>query len=76
LTKFGNGLVARGYQFPCIFGHGWKAQKILTQFPDMRLCFILRDPLSKMISGFNSRLVQGRPTYNSLWSPQETAVRP
>jgi hypothetical protein len=74
LNAFGRKLVARGYQFPCIFGHTWKVEKILTHFPEMRLCFILRDPLSKMISGFNSRLVQGRPTHNSLWSPREAAA--
>lgn len=74
VTKFGKELVARGYQFPCIFGHGWKVEEILTHFPEMRLCFILREPLSKMISGFNSRLRQGRPTYNSLWSPAEAAA--
>lgn len=74
LTRLGKELVARGYQFPCIFGHNWKVEEILAHFPDMRLCFILRDPLSRMISGFNSRLAQGRPTYNSMWSPREAAA--
>ena len=74
VNEYGRQLVARGYRFPCIFGHGWKVEDILEEFPEMRLCFILRDPLSKMISGFNSRLRQGRPTYNSLWSPAEAAA--
>lgn len=74
VNEYGRELVARGYRFPCIFGHGWKVEEILAHFPEMRLCFILRDPLSKMISGFNSRLRQGRPTYNSLWSPAEAAA--
>ncbi len=69
VARFGRRIVARGYRFPCVFGHGWKVEQILTHFPEMRLCFILRDPLSKMISGFNSRLRQGRPTYNRVWSP-------
>lgn len=74
VSKFGQELVARGYEFPCQFGHNWKVEKIREHFPEMRLCFILREPLSRMISGFNSRMRQGRPTYKSPWSPAEAAA--
>ena len=47
---------------------------------DTRLCDVpmndpvfcsLRDPISRFVSAFNSRLRQGRPKYNSLWTPAE-----
>ena len=38
------------------------------------MALILRDPLERTISGFNSRLRQGRPTYTSLWKPAEAVV--
>ena len=40
----------------------------------MRVALILRDPLERTISGFNSRLRQGRPTYTSLWKPAEAVA--
>jgi hypothetical protein len=33
--------------------------------------FILRHPVSRFVSGFNSRLRQGRPCYDYPWSPGE-----
>ncbi len=74
VREYGKGLVKRGYRFPCHFGHGWKIEEILTQFPKMKINFILRDPLSRMISGFDSRLRQGRPTYTSIWTPGEASA--
>ena len=38
------------------------------------MALILRDPLERTISGFNSRLRQGRPTYTSLWKPAEAVA--
>ncbi len=40
----------------------------------MRMTLILRDPLERTISGFNSRLRQGRPTYTSMWKPAEAVA--
>jgi len=74
VNAFGKSLVERGHRFPCIFGHGWTVQEILENFPKIQINFILRDPLSKMISGFNSRIRQGRPTYNSIWTPGEASA--
>lgn len=33
--------------------------------------FVVRDPVERFVSGFNSRLRQGKPRYNSPWSPEE-----
>ena len=67
-------LARRGYKFPVVFPHGWTFREIRRNFPKMKVSFILRDPLDRMISGFNSRLRQGRPTYNIVWTPAEAAA--
>lgn len=36
--------------------------------------FFLRDPISRFVSGFNSRQRQGRPRIVSRWSSQETTA--
>jgi hypothetical protein len=74
IRTLGRKAVRRGLPFPCGFGHGWTLDEIRRRFPQMRLAFILRDPLERAISGFNSRLRQGRPTYKSLWKPAEAAA--
>jgi hypothetical protein len=37
-----------------------------------QVAFIVRDPVSRFVSGFNSRLRMGRPLLNSKWSSGET----
>jgi hypothetical protein len=39
-----------------------------------KVVFVVRDPVSRFISGFNSRKRQGRPHYNIPWSPDEEAA--
>jgi len=36
-----------------------------------RLAFIIRNPVDRFVSGFNSRLRMGRPLLNSKWSAEE-----
>lgn len=36
-----------------------------------KLVILFRNPVERFVSGFYSRLRQGRPTYNSIWSPSE-----
>lgn len=36
-----------------------------------RIAFVFRDPTERFVSGFDSRLCQGRPTYQSMWTPEE-----
>lgn len=74
VNTFGRSLQERGFKSPCVFSHGWKIEEILNHFPNIKISFVLRDPLSRMISGFNSRIRQGRPTYNNLWTPAEAAA--
>jgi hypothetical protein len=39
--------------------------------PDDRAMFFVRDPIARMVSGFYSRLDEGRPHYESKWSADE-----
>lgn len=61
------------YKFSCkyvIHLHGHAVR--LKDLPiNQKVIFSVRDPLSRFVSGFNSRLRQGRPHYNSPWLPQE-----
>jgi hypothetical protein len=39
-----------------------------------KLAFFFRPPEDRFVSGFNSRLRQGRPTYNVVWTAAEAAA--
>jgi len=41
---------------------------------DRRLALVIRDPEERFLSGFYSRLRQGRPTYDFPWSAEEAAA--
>lgn len=36
-----------------------------------KVFFVVRDPVERFVSGFNSRLRQGRPRYFTAWTPAE-----
>lgn len=74
IEVFGRELVKLGHPFPCPFPHFWRAPEILDAFPRMKLIFVVRDPLERAISGFNSRLRQGRPTYDIIWTNVEATA--
>jgi hypothetical protein len=38
-----------------------------------KLAFLFRDPAERFVSGFNSRMRQGRPTYDIVWTTAEAA---
>src|SRR5205823_2768329 len=42
--------------------------------PGEKVVFFVRDPASRFVSGFYSRLRQGRPRYTSPWSRAEKAA--
>lgn len=42
--------------------------------PGEPVFFTLRDPVSRFVSGFNSRLRQGRPRYDRPWNADEAAA--
>jgi hypothetical protein len=44
----------------------------LAQIPEGdKVFFVVRDPVERFVSGFNSRLRQGRPRYDAPWSDAE-----
>lgn len=52
-------------------GHGGKLSRIWKNHPQRRMVFGYREPVSRFISGFNSRMRKGRPRYNVEWSKLE-----
>lgn len=47
----------------------------LADVPDgERVVVVVRDPVSRFVSAFNSRLRRGRPRYDAPWSPGEAAA--
>ena len=54
--------------------HGFGLEAALHEFPNENAIFAIRDPLAIFVSGFNSRMRQGRPRYNSPWSADETVA--
>jgi len=74
LSDYFNAAASTGTRHPVKFGHRWRICDITKTFPEMRLCFVLRDPLERIISGFGSRLRMGRPRNNSHWRPEEATA--
>ena len=52
--------------------HGFGLEAALHDFPNENAIFAIRNPLAIYVSGFNSRMRQGKPRYNSPWSTDET----
>lgn len=74
IVTLGRKLVKAGEPFPVCFSHGWSLADVHARYPKMRVALVVRDPLERAISGFNSRLRQGRPTYSGLWKPGEAVA--
>ncbi|MGR3762457.1 hypothetical protein ACUXV3_20340 (plasmid) [Roseobacteraceae bacterium NS-SX3] len=65
-------LRADGFELPLAkLRHKVSASEALEEQPDLQLGFIFREPTARFVSGFDSRLRNGRPTHNSLWTPAE-----
>ncbi len=54
--------------------HRFTLETALGSFPGEEAVFAIRDPLAIFVSGFYSRMRQGRPRNNQPWSPEETAA--
>jgi hypothetical protein len=52
------------------FGHKATLDSILSS-NQTRISFVIRDPIDRFVSGFESRLRCGRPTYNFKWTDAE-----
>lgn len=59
---------------PILFFHSWSLPLIHSYLPDVKVSFIIRDPLERLISGFQSRLRCGRPRYNQPWRTNEAVA--
>lgn len=53
------------------FEHAMTFPKFVKHYPHARAIFFVRDPISKFVSGFYSRLRQGQPRYYYPWSSAE-----
>ena len=53
------------------FGHHFVLPILRERFPQHQVVFFVRDPVARYVSGFNSRLRQGRPKNDRPWTPQE-----
>lgn len=62
-----------GHRTPTMFGHYWTLDDIAIRYPRMRVALVIRDPLDRMISGFNS-VRRGGPRGTRLWTPAEAAT--
>ena len=51
-----------------LHGHRFRMEDVP---PGDYATFFVRDPISRMVSGFYSRLDEGRPHYGSKWTPDE-----
>lgn len=51
-----------------LHGHSFRLDQLP---PDDYVFFFLRDPISRFVSGFDSRLHEGRPHYHVEWTPRE-----
>jgi hypothetical protein len=71
ISDLAEAAVEAGHTPPMIFGHDWTLRAIVDEFPRTRVAFVLRDPLLRIISGFQSRLRQGRPRNQNMWKVEE-----
>lgn len=65
---------AQGVPVPLVFPHNLSVALAVRAFPDTRHVFLLRDPLERAISGFQSRLRSGRPQFDIPWTAEEAAA--
>lgn len=55
-----------------ILNHRDTVRSTLRKFGAARqIALVFRDPTERFVSGFGSRMRQGRPTYQSIWTPGE-----
>lgn len=66
-----NVMAKDGHIMPLMLAHAWNLRMVKKALPDLKVCALIRDPLERTVSGFNSRWRQGRPTRNSFWRPEE-----
>lgn len=53
------------------FEHAMTFPRLTAEHPEIKAIFFVRDPISRYISGFYSRLREGKPRYHFPWSSAE-----
>lgn len=63
-------------EFPnyIMFDHFLSLRGLWKSYPNYKAIFVIRDPITRFISGFNGRLRQGKPAFNSPWTKQEKEI--
>lgn len=59
-----------GLRVPIVLNHNWSFQMARMRYPKAKIIVVLRDPLERIVSGFNFRLREGRPQGHP-WSNSE-----
>jgi len=59
-----------GLRVPIVLNHNWSFQMARLRYPQAKIIVVLRDPLERIISGFNFRLREGRPKGHP-WTDKE-----
>ncbi|MEH6724611.1 MAG: hypothetical protein V7703_00540 [Hyphomicrobiales bacterium] len=62
-----------GLRVPIVLNHNWSFQMARLRYPQAKIIVVLRDPLERIISGFNFRLREGRPAGHP-WTANEAIV--
>ena len=60
--------------FPTPLFHTWTIRLAFQYFGDVKIICFLRDPLERIVSGFQSRSKMGLPKYSVPWSAEEAAA--
>lgn len=60
----------KGLRVPIVLNHNWSFQMARARHPKAKIILVLRDPLERIVSGFNSRLREGRPLGHP-WNTEE-----
>ncbi len=55
-------------------GHSWRLRAVARKRPNVQIGFVIRDPASRFVSAFNSRLRSGRPAHEHVWKSEEAIV--
>lgn len=55
-------------------GHGATLRSTVRKRPKALIGFVVRDPVSRFVSAFNSRLRSGRPAHEHEWKTEEAVV--
>lgn len=55
-------------------GHRWTLEAVAKKRPNTKIGFVVREPASRFVSSFNSRLRSGRPSHERHWRTSEAIV--